>query len=247
MNATRHVDGLLDKAHDVARSEDGLFFVDRDGTITMWRDGWRAAKHTGAKVLVDLTGSEPPSTVPVVCPSNAPIGVSDLGLATRVDVSRSVEYDPDLPDGSRPTEQVKVAEDVAAVARFGPIQPVTLTGLPHKTDARSQQLADRWVDRLSGEPGVLADITFPLSKRPQDAMPLLGCRWGSMLWVAGTVQGLREVTNCELVGMDHTVVADSHWTMTIHVDRWAGDVPNALPTGAFDGAFKNRQYDTAAI
>lgn len=247
---------LLDEAHDVARSEDGLLDVSPSGEWRFLSEGWRdRVAHEVA--FIDLTGNEPrPARLPVLCPARAPLVDSDLDIATRVEVSRSVEWDPDINidpatgKGERPPEDIRKAENIQAVSRWGPIQPVKLRSLPHTTNTRSQQLADRWVKRLSHRPNVLAEATFIPSVHPAEARTLATLDNGSILWMVDDSPHVpygRDMVSIEAIGVEHDITPDGPWRVTCRFDQWAGTLPAPQPVGAFQHPAFSRAFDTARI
>jgi hypothetical protein len=128
---------------------------------------------------------------------------------------------------------------------------VSLTGLPHNSNGRSTTLAQRLVDRLSAEPGVLGEFDLELSKRPQDAAPTVALDWGRPLWVVDyPVATLgRELTTVEVTGIEHDITPEVGWRAKLLVDRWVGATPSTpapQPVGAFSDAFA-RGFDGAQI
>lgn len=249
MNPTMHKNALLDEAHNVAISEDGMLDVTASGIVRFRAEGWRDARNPKIKALVDMTGVEPASIYPILCPSVVPLADDDLDVATRVTVSRSVEFDPDVPPGSgtRPVEQPVSKEAAWAVNRYGPIQPLPMTGLPHYAQARSGVLAQRWVDRLAKEPAVISAVTIPITKEPDDAKVITALDWGDPLWIVDRIQGSRTLTTYELIGIQHKVAADGGWEVTLLMDHWWGTKVFPLPTGPFSQAAFDRGFDTAAV
>lgn len=228
-NATVHGTAALDEIHEVTRSEDGIFYADADGTIRWRADDWRQRRNP-ARVTVDAAGV---GLAGAVCPTEYVAADDDLDLINRMIVSRSVEFDR-VPDGQggfkTPDPAPKTAEDPASINRHG-IFTEAWDGLPHRRDARSQVLVDRWVDRYAeiAKANMLGDFQFSFISRPFDAKRLVGLDWGDAVLVFddAPTRFLSEL-RYELVSVEHSITP-TRWEMTLGVDHWLG--ADQFPTG----------------
>ena len=240
MSPTKLDGGILDAAHDVTTSEDGIFDITPEGAFH-WTDRyWRGLRRLRAAV-VDITGhgtEEAFPGVPRVCPSGYRTSDDDLDMVNRAIVWRSVETDPDLGDGSRPEPDKRTAQDLFSIDRHGTIAN-EYSDLPHLDNNWSQSLATAFVNRLAGEANNVGAFEIPLVKRYTDAKVVVGLDWGDQLisW-DDTITGTPEPFELEYVGVHHDITPEA-WTVTLGVDRWvdSGYLPSLGVVSGTPGHF----------
>lgn len=241
MSSSKLDGDVLDQMHDITDSEDGIFFVRANGEI-YWYDRYYIGLRLQGVCIIDVTGKLAPDAfapVGIMCPMSYSVTDDDLDVVNRAVVWRSVDTDPDLPEGTpghpnggRPDVVKKSTAplDPAHPERDPAIISISQHGLlareyvdmPHSTDGHSQWLADRMGHKLCGEANPIGDFQFPLVKRTEDANIAARLQFGDqvIVWDAGaSLSGTPEPYLFELTGVSHDITPEE-WTATLFVDNW---------------------------